>query len=110
MEGGDLARLWKGGKHGRLSPLMQAKAWGLSEAGVSQVAIAAKLEKIGGGHPTKAAVCNLLQRIAGDPEWYPGKRPDASRSKGVPSGAPRSLCVVPHSKDPEVLSRGSTET
>ena len=89
---------------------MQAKAWGLSEAGVSQVALAAKLEKIGGGRPTKAAVCNLLQRIAGDPEWYPGKRPDASRSKGVPSGTPRSLCVVPHSKDPEVLSRGSTET
>ena len=34
MEGGDLARLWKGGKKGCLSPLMQAKAWGLSEAGV----------------------------------------------------------------------------
>ena len=46
MEGGDLARLWKGGKHGNLSPLMQAKAWGLSEAGVSQVDIAAKIEKI----------------------------------------------------------------
>ena len=78
MEGGDLARLWKGGKHGRLSPLMQAKAWGLSEAGVAQVDIAAKLEKIGGGHPTKSAVCKLLERIKGDPEWYPGKRPDAS--------------------------------
>ena len=37
MEGGDLARLWKGGKKGRLSPLMQAKAWGLNEAGVLQV-------------------------------------------------------------------------
>ena len=34
MEGGDLVRLWKGGKKGCLSPLMQAKAWGLSEAGV----------------------------------------------------------------------------
>ena len=57
---------------------MQAKAWGLSEAGVRQVDIAAKLEKIGGGHPTKSAVCKLLERIKGDPEWYPGKRPDAS--------------------------------
>ncbi len=28
MEDGDLARLWKRGKHGNLSPLMQAKAWG----------------------------------------------------------------------------------
>ena len=52
MEGGDLARLWKGGTHGHLSPLMQAKAWGLSEARVPQVDIAAKLGKIGGGHPT----------------------------------------------------------
>ena len=78
MEGGDLARLWKGGKKGRLSPLMQAKAWGLNEAGVSQVDIAAKLQKIGGGHPTQPAVCKLLERIARDPEWYPGKRPDAS--------------------------------
>ena len=56
MEGGDLARLWKGGKHGYLSPLMQAKAWGLSEAGVPQDDIAAKLEKVGGGHPTQSAV------------------------------------------------------
>ena len=52
MEGGDLARLWKGGKHGYLSPLMQAKAWGLSEAGVPHDDIAAKIEKVGGGHPT----------------------------------------------------------
>ena len=36
MEGGDLARLWKGGKKGCLSPLMQAKAWGLSEAGAEE--------------------------------------------------------------------------
>ena len=52
MEGGDLARLWKGGKHGYFSPLMQAKAWGLSEAGVPHDDIAAKIEKVGGGHPT----------------------------------------------------------
>ena len=78
MEGGDLARLWKGGKKGCLRPLMQATAWGLSEAGVRQVDIAAKLEKIGGGHPTQPAVCKLLARISDDPEWYPGKRRDAS--------------------------------
>ena len=78
MEVGDLARLWKGGKKGCLSPLMQAKAWGLSEAGVPQRDIAAKLEKLGGGHPTQSAVCKLLERISDDPEWYPGKRPGAS--------------------------------
>ena len=36
--------------------------------------VAAKLEKIGGGHPTQSAVSKLLLRINGDPEWYPGKR------------------------------------
>ena len=65
MEGGDLARLWKGGKKGCLSPLMQAKAWGLSEAGVRQVDIAAKLEKFGGGHPAQPAVCSQLGRRGG---------------------------------------------
>ena len=55
MEGGDRARVWKGGRPSTLSPLMQAKAWGLSEARVPQVDIAAKLEKIGGGHPSKFA-------------------------------------------------------
>ena len=91
MEGGDLARLWKGGKKGCLSPLMQAKAWGLSEAGVRQVDIAAKLEKIGGGHPTQSAVCKLLERIADDPEWFPGKRPDASYGPGWCCPSPSSL-------------------
>ena len=90
MEGGDLARVWKGGRPGTLSPLMQAKAWGLSEARVPQVDIAAKLEKIGGGHPTKSAVCKLLERIKGDPEWYPGKRPEAAYGpKPVLRGAKR---------------------
>ena len=42
MEGGDLARVWKGGRPGTLSPLMQAKAWGLSEARVPQVDITAR--------------------------------------------------------------------
>ena len=61
MEGGDLARLWKGGKHGYFSPLMQAKAWGLGEAGVPHDDIAAKIEKVGGGHPTQSAVTKLLR-------------------------------------------------
>ena len=90
MEGGDLARLWKGGKKGCLSPIMQAKAWGLSEAGVRQVDIAAKLEKIGGGHPTQSAVSKLLLRIKGDPEGKKsasaGRVPKRSNSRGQWSG------------------------
>ena len=78
MEDGNLARLWKRGKRGNLSPLMQAKAWGLSEAGVSAGDIAEKVTKVGGGHPNRHAVHKLRARIDDDPEWYPGKRPHVS--------------------------------
>ena len=53
MEGCDLARLWKGGKKGYLSPLMQAKAWGLSEAGVPHDGICR-------GWPTRPNLCRNL--------------------------------------------------
>ena len=90
MEGGDLALLWKKAKRGRLSPLMQAKAWGLSEAGVPPVEIAAKLTKGGGGAPSREAVRRLLERIEEDPGWYPGKRPEAAYGRApVLAGAKR---------------------
>ena len=86
MEGGDLARLWKGGKTGTVSPLMQAKAWGLSEAGVQQVDIAAELEKIGGGHPTKSAVCKLGETCAAS---APGAAGEGGELRGERTGSGR---------------------
>ena len=55
VEGGDLAALWKEAPRGRLSPLMQAKAWGLSEAGLGPAATAEKVTKAGGVAPTREA-------------------------------------------------------
>ena len=54
MEGGDLAALWKEAPRGRLSPLMQAKAWGLSVAGLGPAAITEKVTKARGGAPSPA--------------------------------------------------------
>ena len=77
MEGGTLEKLWKCGKKGYLSPLEQVKAWALSEAGKDPAEIAEKVVKIGGGHPSREAIRQLLDRIDEDPDWYPGKRAKA---------------------------------
>ena len=79
MEGKTLEEFWKGGKAGSLSPQMQALAWGMHEAGIEPRDIAEHVTKVGGRHPSRQAVEQLLARIAADPEgWYPGKRPEAS--------------------------------
>ena len=35
--------------------------------------VSSKLEKVGGGHPTTAAIKQLFDKMDGDDEWYPGK-------------------------------------
>ena len=56
MEGKALEKFWKEGRAGTLSPQMQALAWGMSEAGMEPVDIAAKVTKVGGGNPSREAV------------------------------------------------------
>jgi len=84
---GTLEGLWKAGRTGGLSPLEQLRAVALRDAyeDLGQVpeaggqpallgSIAAKLSLIGGGHPSKEAVRQLLSKVDDDPAWYPGKR------------------------------------
>ena len=91
MDGKALEKFWKGGRKGTLSPQMQALAWGMGEAGIEPVDIAAKITKVGGGNPSREAVRQLLDRIAADPKgWYPGQRPPATYGPApVLSGAKR---------------------
>ena len=91
MDGKALEKFWKGGRKGTLSPQMQALAWGMGEAGIEPVDIAAKITKVGGGSPSREAVRQLLDRIAADPKgWYPGRRPPATYGPApVLSGAKR---------------------
>ncbi len=76
-----LERLWKEGRDGALSPLEQMRAWALRTAqrdiggdkAVNLEKIADRVTKVGGGHPTREAIRQLLERVDADPEWYPGK-------------------------------------
>ena len=76
-----LKDLWKAGKDGCLSPLEQCRAWALREVYREMdvpekklyTKMAAKLTKIGGGHPTSRAVLLFFEKADNDEEWYPGK-------------------------------------
>ena len=88
-----LAALWHGGQRGNLSPWSEAKVWALREVYQDThegktwglyTYIAGKVEKIGGGSPSREAIRQLCEKMEEDPEWFPGKR----ASMG---GRPRSV-------------------
>ena len=56
--------------------------------------IAGKIRKANGEHPTRSAVKQLLDKIAADEEWFPGKQYGGVRGrKRVLTGAKaHSLC------------------
>ncbi len=76
-----LESLWKEGRDGALSPLEQMRAWALRTAqrdlggdkAVNYKKIAERVTKVGGGHPGRDAIRQLLERVDEDPDWYPGK-------------------------------------
>ena len=76
---------WLRGQHGRLCAWEQAKALALREAsrelhGRTQLAwIAARVEKVGGGHPSDGALHKFFKVVDGDKEWFPGKQRGAAR-------------------------------
>ena len=76
-----LESLWKEGREGTLCPLEQMRAWALraaqkdlgGEESISYAAIAERVTKVGGGHPTREAIRQFLDRVDQDPDWHPGK-------------------------------------
>ena len=81
-----LRGLWHAAPVGRLSPWETAKALGLREAskelhgGTGNLPwIAARLSKVGGGHPGAPALCELFAKVDADPDWFPGKHNGAKR-------------------------------
>ena len=89
-----LQRAWSQAPRGRLSPWMEAKAWGLregwrdfhdgSEHGMLTW-ISKRVTKGGGDNPTVEAVRLLFEKISSDPDWFPGKL------YGSPGGRPSAL-------------------
>ena len=86
MSQDDVRSLWLDEQHGRLSAWEQAKALGLREAsreihdGKSQLEwVAARVTKVGGGHPSAAALHKFFSKVDADKDWYPGKHSGVKR-------------------------------
>ena len=87
-----LREAWLGGRPGELSALAEARAWALRECWRDQHEsdygmlsyIAERIEKTGGGNPSKEAVRQLLGRIDADKQWHPGKVSSAKRNGPLP--------------------------
>jgi hypothetical protein len=76
-----LEKLWRSAPTGRLTALEQLKALAyrdvLLKSGAKKYGlhtkIAEKITVVGGGHPSKNAVRELLEKVDADTKWYPGK-------------------------------------
>ena len=82
-----LREAWLSAPEGRLCPWQQARALALREASAEIHGapwlpwIAERLEKVGGGKPSKQAVGQLFALVDTDKEWYPGKHNGAKRGR-----------------------------
>ena len=107
--GGTLEELWKSGRQGNLCPLEQVRAIALRDAytdlpgalpksgGQAALlsAIAERVTKIGGGHPSKEAIRLLLERYDADPSgWYPGKSDQAKFGPSPVLNGAKRRCIA----------------
>ena len=90
-----LRKAWLGGRHGNLSPMMEARAWALREVwkddkessyGMLEY-IAGKVVKVApegeeAEQPTKQAMAKFFLKVDADPDWFPG---ESSQEKHGPS-------------------------
>ena len=91
---------WLRGQHGRLCAWEQAKALALREAsrelhGRTQLAwIAARVERVGGGHPSGGALHKFFKVVDGDKEWFPGKQRGAARGPRPLLARAKRRCIA----------------
>ena len=80
---------WKCGKPGTLSPWQQAVALAMIQVSaswnfkISYSQVARRVEKIGGGHPSKQAIAQLHAASKSDIDWYPEKVDAGAMNKEV---------------------------
>ena len=86
MDQDSLRSFWLHAQDGRLCPWEQAKALGLREAsrelhkGKTNLPwIAARVTKVGGGHPGKSALHEFFKLVDSDDDWFPGKHSGTKR-------------------------------
>ena len=79
---------WLQGPTGKLSPWSLAKVWALHavydeyDLGLANLAIAARVERIGGGSPTEECIRRWRLVFDADPGWYPGKAVPGHKTAG----------------------------
>ena len=106
-----LRDLWLHGQHGTLAPREQLKVWALREAWMhtAQPAqaeskygllswIAARVEKVGGGHPTVNSVKDMLANMDADDDWFPGKIHGKRRGRKRVLRGPKAAAVARSAK------------
>ena len=98
-----LRSLWLGDSapQGRLSAWDQAKALGLREAskeihnGRTQLGwIAARVTKVGGGHPAVGSLHEFFSKVDADKDWFPGKHSGAKRGPAPLLTAAKRRCIA----------------
>jgi hypothetical protein len=93
MSSAETQAFWTDGKKGSLAPWQQAKVWAInwvmetygekSKFKVLHKDIALAVTKVGGGHPERPAVSQLLEAMKNDPDWYPGKAAQNTEKRGA---------------------------
>ena len=78
--------LWLSGQANRFSPWQQARALAFREASkelhsgeVSVPWVANRVEKVGGGNPSRQFLHEFFATVDADPDWLPGKHSGAKR-------------------------------
>ena len=96
-----LRSLWRAAPLGRLCPWEVAKALGLREASSELHGgepnlpwIAARVTKVGGGHPGTPALHELFAKIDADADWFPGKHTGVKRGPKPLLTASKRRCIA----------------
>ena len=78
-----------------------AKALGLREASkelhgdqLNLPWIAARVSKVGGGHPTPPSLHEMFVKIDNDPDWFPGKHSGTKRGPKPMLTAVKQRCIA----------------
>ena len=82
-----------------------------TDEGVNYEAIAEKVVKIApkgkkGGHPNRNAIRKLIERMDGDDEWFPGKRPEAAYGRPATLTPAKRKASGTHLSDNDVCVQG----
>jgi hypothetical protein len=100
MDQEQMRAYWRSAPAGRLCPWEQAKALALREVGQNEGKpptldwIAARLTKVGGGHPEKSALSEFFLKVDADQDWFPGKHNGTKRGPVPLLTAAKRRCVA----------------